>query len=379
MSRLIPETLRIVSGGPLQKPFLPFEPAFRSPDHPRAARLRERYELQEIAGEGTDFERARRLKTWLRGRWDHGWDNEGQRDALEILARAERGGSFNCGFYAHTFVQCCLAVGLPARQIGLARKGVDFPDTCWQNAGHVVVDVYCRELGKWVLLDADANAFFEIDGVPASSMEVHRSWHTHRGEDAKLVCDAPPFVIPSSCPAVSDEYLKRMFRELLRHDTRDYYYYVSACITSGYTNRPKRAHPGRIWFTGVIPPPLASSYAGLSLDSPIFIDDEGLFDWPLDQTFIRARMAGRRPSPRLEVRLDHNMPFFDYFELQIGKEPFRKLRQDRKVIALSEGRSRIRARCVDVFGLPGHEAELTVHLKPASQKTLERRKQKYWL
>jgi len=67
------------------------------------------------------------------------------------------------------------------------------------------------------------------------------------------------------------------------------------------------------------------------------------------------------------------MPFFDHFELQVRNGPFQRVKGDRKVLTLEPGRTRIRARCVDTFGLPGHEAELVVHLKPASQEVLARR------
>jgi len=379
MPSLVPETLRVVSGGPFEKPILPVTPLFRPPEHPKAIRLREKYRLMEVAGPGGDFERARRLKTWVRSRWNHGWDNEDQKEAIDILARAERGGTFNCGFYSRTFIECCLAVGLPARQMSILRKNYDFQDYCRHNEGHAVVEVYCRDLAKWVMLDADANAFFTIDGIPASSLEVHRSWHTNRGRDAKMVGDDPPFVVPTSCPVVSDAYLKTMFRELLRHETKDYYYHVSTFPSNGYLRCPRTADHRRLWYAGVCPPPLAATYRGINLDGAVFVEEQPLFDWPLDQTFVKAAMAGQRPCPKIEVRLDHNMPFLDHFELRVGAKPFRRVKSDRKALTLPAGRTRIRARCVDTFGLPGHEAELVVRLKPASPEVLARRKTKYWL
>jgi hypothetical protein len=378
MPRTIPEVLRIARGGPFQKPVRPFRPQFRPPDHPSAVELRKKYKLLSVAGNGGDFERARRLKSWVRSRWNHGWDNEGQRDALDILERARRGGSFHCGGYSRVLVQCCLAVGLPARQVAIHRHRCDFRDGIQFNAGHAVAEVYCRDFAKWVILDADANAYYLVDDVPASCLDIHGLWHAKRGMGAQQVVDDPPLVIPTTCPHVSDDYLRRMFREFACHLTKDYYYYVEAHISNGYTDYPSGADRRTVWHVGVVPPPLALGSEGLNVDGIVFVEDERQFNWPLNQTFVQATMCGQKPTSRVDVRLDHNMPFFGHFELCIGSEGFRRLRGDRKVLTLSGARTRIRARCMDIFGAPGHEAELVIELKHASARVLQMRRSKYW-
>lgn len=368
-SRLVPKTLRIVSGGPYQKPSLPFEPIFRSPKHPLAVKLREKYRLFKIAGEGTDFERARRLKSWVRSRWNHGWNHENQQDALDILARAEGGGTFNCGWYSRVFVQCCLAIGLPARMMWASRKNYDFPDgglVFKVNAGHVISEVYCRELCKWVMLDADANAFYQIDGVPMNSLEVHHAWHADRGSKVKQVLDKPSFVIPNQ-PSVSDRQNRQVWKDFTRYQTMDFYHLIRTQLLCGFSNRswPKKGEQRFIYFMEEIspPPPLAMTYKGLNLDRYFFVKEKNHFNWPLDQTFIRAAMIGGKPSRRLEIRLEHNMPFFDHFEVSIAKKPFRRLKGDRSTILLSPGKTLVCARCVDCFGKPGNEANVLVHYK----------------
>src|SRR6185503_7028694 len=120
------------------KPAFSFAFQFRSPEDPAAAALRKKYRLLEVAGDGSDFARARRLKSWVRKHWDHGYDNQGAehtqpQDALDILALAGRGKRFHCWFYRRTLTQCCLAVGLLAREMGACRKEIDFPDTIGSN------------------------------------------------------------------------------------------------------------------------------------------------------------------------------------------------------------------------------------------------------
>src|SRR5512134_3727193 len=99
--RLIPTQLRVLLGGPYEKPVFPFPFRFRSPSDPAAVALRKKYRLMEIAGEGSDFARARRLKSWVRSQWNHGYDGEGDQettpqDALDILKRARRGNALSC-------------------------------------------------------------------------------------------------------------------------------------------------------------------------------------------------------------------------------------------------------------------------------------------
>jgi hypothetical protein len=83
--------------------------------------LREIHKLNEvIAGAATDLDKAILLRNWVR------------------FTRVERGGATPTGF----FIQCALALGFNARPVLLAtRPGAEF---------------WCRELGKWVLMDVEA-------------------------------------------------------------------------------------------------------------------------------------------------------------------------------------------------------------------------------
>ena len=100
-------------------------------------------------------------------------------------------------------------------------------------------------------------------------------------------------------------------------------------------------------FTEITPPSVARDYQGLDLDHWDFVENESDFNWPINRTYLRATMNGKRPANRLELRLDHSMPFFDHFEISVGAEPFKRVRGNRKVISLTPGRTRIKARCVD--------------------------------
>lgn len=372
-TRMIPSRLEVLSGGPFEKPVFPFPFRFRSPSDPAAVTLRKRYRLIEIAGEGTDFVRARRLKSWVRRQWNHGYQGEGEQetkpqDALTILERARRGSDFSCWYFRRTLVQACLAIGLPARELGVCRKRADFPDGIGLNTSHAVSEVYCRELRKWVMMDADANAFYTVKGVPASALDVQREWLRGRGRTVRQVLDKPRFVYPSHSPFWDDKTMRGVWRDFTRHRTVDYYDHVFTHLLNGFPEPPAKIGQKFLWYVGKRPPLLCMNYHGNDLDRFLFVDEESHFNWPLQQTFLVPAMKPGPPSDQVELRLDHTMPFFDHFEFGLGRQPFRRVHGNGLRFACPAGKTRVRARCVDCFGRPGHEAVLDLSLKPSTSR-----------
>lgn len=151
--------------------------------HPVLETLRERYALEEIAGEGGDFERAVRLRMWLKSRWPHRLPlSNPPYDGLTILDRAARGEAFICMHYSVTLVHCCLALGIEGRIVNLHR-GISESYAIGEEASadppvdeHVTTEIYCRELGRWVMVDPDFDCHYERDGEPASAWDIHRAW-----------------------------------------------------------------------------------------------------------------------------------------------------------------------------------------------------------
>ena len=157
--------------------------------------LREKYELDAVvAGGRTEFEQMLLLKEWVRNRWDHGWSREPEaRNALEILEAAELGSDFNCGYYSVTMMQSLLALGFVARRAGIAKAQSEWMALDEGNIGHSVPEVYSHDFHKWILLDADMNVHYELDGVPLSVLEIHRAWVDRRWNEVKMVTGAKPF------------------------------------------------------------------------------------------------------------------------------------------------------------------------------------------
>jgi transglutaminase-like putative cysteine protease len=149
--------------------------------HPTLIELRSRFDLDAVAGGGSDLERVRALRAWIRSQFAHRmpyrmppWD------ALLILERGSRGvDAFICMHTAVVLVQCCRALGMQARVVNLHQgvvAGMLFPPAADSNVHvleHVVTEVWLAEWSKWVAIDADHDCHYEIDGVPLSAWEIH--------------------------------------------------------------------------------------------------------------------------------------------------------------------------------------------------------------
>lgn len=241
------------------------------------------------------------------------------------------------------------------------RASADFPEAdALNNYAHVVAEVYCRELARWVVFDADANAHYLLDGRPAGSLDLHRAWHERRGQGIQQVLDKPLFVMPEPHGGLTADAIRRIFRDFTRHQALDYYHHVTVRLPGSLLQSFKRAPFRAVWFTGRVALKLALGGRGLNLDPYTFTADPRDYDWPIDRTTMTARMEGDRPTARIEIRLAHTMPFFDHFEMSVNKGAFEPLESGRAVLDLSPGVTRIRARALDSFGRPGHGTELKI-------------------
>ena len=177
-------------GGELRHPDLPF--VHEKPNHPRLAELRG-FLAERMDGlpAGEDFGRATALMHWLSMQWPHMNGSLGAAyaawDALTILdwTRNARGHTQPdliafCVHYAVAFVQFATALGLEARM-----TFSQSPDDTGPG-GHCMPEVYCRDLGKWVLFDPDVDAVPTLDGEPLGALELHKIGRSARAGEMCL-------------------------------------------------------------------------------------------------------------------------------------------------------------------------------------------------
>lgn len=140
---------------------------------PEFTQLRSQYNLPEIAGAGSDFDRAKRLSHHFAPRLTHApwYDNHIPCNALELLAYSldnpEQG--INCLNKAKILVECCLALGIYARRVRI------LPYSPYDFDNHVVAEIYDREREKWIMLDPTTDGFFIDEGKTPLSLPEMRS------------------------------------------------------------------------------------------------------------------------------------------------------------------------------------------------------------
>ena len=189
---------------------------YASPEHPTLAAFREKYDLERVAGQGTEVERLARLVEWVHGLTTHArspsWPESLSGLHLAELAR-EQGKRFNCWMYALVLNDVLLSMGYPSRVIHL------WPYKEPPNESHVVTCVYSRDLSKWVMLDPDMRATVTDEaGSPLGIDEIR----------ARIICREPLRVADSihlayasllGRPLLKRLYIWYLSKNIFRYDT----------------------------------------------------------------------------------------------------------------------------------------------------------------
>jgi hypothetical protein len=165
-------------------------PRFRfSFDPPEAlARFRIEEQLdQVVASAKTDEQAFRLLNSWTSNQWEQSAPNPyPPPDALVILSdiRAGRTGGF-CAQYSFVLSQAIQSFGAPARLVTIR--------------GHIVVEAWLRDEGRWVVLDPAYDLqVVDEKGSSLNAFEIRTAFN--RGDTLALTPG-------HSCPFDSDSYL----------------------------------------------------------------------------------------------------------------------------------------------------------------------------
>jgi len=132
------------------------------------------YDLQEIAGSGSNFSKAEKLMTWISDNIYHNgnYDNSAENTATALFAYAlGKGKDFgiNCRSLSIALTECLLAIGIKARVVYI------MPFSPYDHDNHVVVEAWIDSLGKWVMLDPTYNLFFSRNDEPLGVLELRKA------------------------------------------------------------------------------------------------------------------------------------------------------------------------------------------------------------
>lgn len=140
-------------------------------DNAEYPKLLKRYEIENIAGNGSEFEKAKALMNEFSGRLAHqsDYDNHIDSNALELLEYSldNRKHGINCRAKAQVLNEMCLALGIYSRKVWIN------PNSAYDSDCHVVNEVWDTKLNQWVMLDI-TNNFYWVDetGKPLSVLEI---------------------------------------------------------------------------------------------------------------------------------------------------------------------------------------------------------------
>jgi len=127
-------------------------------DHPKLTELKNKYDLENVAGVGDTQSKVLNLLSWLgRGTQHNGMKANPANNALDLLEYSYGQGAgrgINCRSLSITLSEMCLSIGIQARALWLMPYNPNDMDN------HVVVMAYIPEKEKWIMVDPSWNLYF---------------------------------------------------------------------------------------------------------------------------------------------------------------------------------------------------------------------------
>lgn len=122
----------------------------------------------------TEVKKIQKIMGWANKLWKHNGGNDpGTMDPTVILERASKGESFRCVEYSILTSAAAVASSLKARVVGLRTRDVETAET---GAGHVVAEVFDRDLKKWIMVDSQWSLIPIVDGLPVNAYEFAKAF-----------------------------------------------------------------------------------------------------------------------------------------------------------------------------------------------------------
>src|ERR1044072_7510550 len=134
-----------------------------------------------VSTNDSPWQKANKVRAWLAQlRYRLGMPGLSTRKPREAYEQMKTGQPVLCGNLAEIYVALCEALGLTARAVGLSvavQQGLFGVDT------HAGAEVWIPEMGGWVYQDPTFNCYWQIDGKPASAMQLHDAVMEQRDVD----------------------------------------------------------------------------------------------------------------------------------------------------------------------------------------------------
>ena len=138
--------------------------------------LREKYDIEKIAGDGTEFEKALNLMNTFSQKLAHNGnfpEYTKEMNAVELLDYAldkPQNGLF-CRAKAQIFNEMYLSLNIYSRKLWIN------PLSAYDTECHVVNEIWDNDYHKWIMLDTTNNLYWvDENGLPLSALEVREKF-----------------------------------------------------------------------------------------------------------------------------------------------------------------------------------------------------------
>lgn len=135
--------------------------------------LREKYNLNSVAGNGDDLSKAFNLLHWVSRHIMHNGNSQAQvyniLDLMDYSFDKEAAFGLNCAMLSHILTGCIMSVGIHAREVKI------IPYSPYDFDSHRVVQVYIGDLKKWIMLDPTYSCYvMDKEGNYLNLLEIRR-------------------------------------------------------------------------------------------------------------------------------------------------------------------------------------------------------------
>lgn len=124
--------------------------------------LKDKYLLDNIAGQGDDLSRSLNILFWLSNNTIHYGDYgynipSNSLDLLEYAFQQEKDHGINCRALSIVLTECLLSIGIMARTVYI------LPFSPYDFDNHVITHAFIKTLNKWILLDPTYGSYVMDD------------------------------------------------------------------------------------------------------------------------------------------------------------------------------------------------------------------------
>jgi hypothetical protein len=226
--------------------------------------------------------------------------------------------------------------------------------------------VWSHDWHKWVIIDADLNAHYELHGTPMSALEIRRLWKDGRWRDASLIRGRSGFRWSAANPPASlgdSVAINDLFADFARFNAMDYYAHLRWEGRNDHLSSTEDV-PGLRWYDESEPPLLVSG------NTPV-IDDRWTCDerhayWTLNQVHISLRVSAWTPdAAALTVHLEDSMPNLDRLLVKQSETGIWRTYTEPFDWPLQAGKNVIEAKAVNRCGREGYVSRVVLRYFPS--------------